>query len=131
MYNVNAYSLLSDGDVKIGKWFKAREFKCYDGSDLILVSPELVILLDSLRDNMRCPIYVNSGYRSHAHNIKVGGAKKSMHLYGCAADIRPKDGNLEKLHKLAEEHLKCYGGLGKYKTFIHVDIRTKKSRWNG
>ena len=35
------------------------------------------------------PIIVNSGYRCEEVNRKVGGAARSQHLYGQAADIRP------------------------------------------
>ena len=34
------------------------------------------------------PIVINSGYRSPQLNNKVGGAKNSNHLTGCAVDIR-------------------------------------------
>ena len=34
------------------------------------------------------PIVINSGFRSPAVNAAVGGAKGSIHLTGCAADIR-------------------------------------------
>ena len=37
------------------------------------------------------PIIINSGFRCEAVNHKVGGANKSQHLIGQAADIRPKD----------------------------------------
>lgn len=33
------------------------------------------------------PIHINSGYRSPALNAAVGGAKKSRHMEGLAADI--------------------------------------------
>lgn len=48
-------------------------------------------VLDPLRAMYGRPIYVNSGYRSPEVNKKVGGAAKSMHLKGCAADITTKD----------------------------------------
>ena len=32
---------------------------------------------------------VNSGYRCAELNTRIGGAKDSAHLYGCAADIEP------------------------------------------
>ena len=35
------------------------------------------------------PIIVNSGYRCEEVNRMVGGAARSQHLYGQAADIRP------------------------------------------
>ena len=34
------------------------------------------------------PVKVSSGYRSYKLNNKVGGAKDSNHLMGCAADLR-------------------------------------------
>ena len=34
------------------------------------------------------PIVINSGYRSHQLNKKVGGSPTSNHLTGCAVDIR-------------------------------------------
>ena len=34
------------------------------------------------------PVIINSGYRSEAVNIIIGGVKSSNHLTGCAADIR-------------------------------------------
>ena len=37
------------------------------------------------------PIIINSGFRNEAVNRKVGGVTNSQHLYGQAADIRPKD----------------------------------------
>ena len=37
------------------------------------------------------PIIINSGYRNEAVNRKVGGVTNSQHLFGQAADIRPKD----------------------------------------
>ena len=37
------------------------------------------------------PILINSGFRSSRVNALVGGVKNSQHLFGQAADIRPKD----------------------------------------
>lgn len=131
MYDVVAYDLKTEGIVKIGEYFRVQEFKCYDGSRTVFVSPRLVKLLDRLRCGMRCAIYVNSGYRTPSHNKTVGGAANSMHMYGAAADIRPANGDLAKLHELAKEIMANTGGIGVYKTFIHVDVRDKKARWNG
>lgn len=44
-------------------------------------------VLDPLRERYGKPIIVNSGYRSPELNRKVGGARKSMHMDGMAADI--------------------------------------------
>ena len=37
------------------------------------------------------PVKVSSGYRSYKLNNKVGGARDSNHLIGCAADIVCRD----------------------------------------
>lgn len=47
-----------------------------------------VAILQPLRDKIGKPIIINSGYRCPAVNARVGGADKSAHLYGRAADIR-------------------------------------------
>ena len=44
-------------------------------------------LLDPLREAWGGPVAVNSGYRSPALNAAVGGAPRSRHMYGEAADI--------------------------------------------
>lgn len=82
--------------------------------------------LQVVRDLLRKPIKINSGWRSPEYNRSVGGAENSQHLYGKAADIvvvgmSPKDVH-EFLHNWT-------GGLGKYPTFTHVDIRDYKARW--
>jgi hypothetical protein len=50
----------------------------------------LVVLAAQFLEPMRAkfgPLIIDSGYRSAALNAKVGGAKLSAHLYGCAADV--------------------------------------------
>ena len=37
------------------------------------------------------PIIINSGYRNETVNRQGGGVKNSQHLFGQAADIRPKN----------------------------------------
>lgn len=48
-------------------------------------------VLDPLREEFGEPIYVNSGYRSPAVNVKVKGAKNSQHMRGEAVDFRCRD----------------------------------------
>lgn len=45
-------------------------------------------VLEPLRVHIDKPLIVNSGYRSQAVNMKVGGSKTSSHMNGLAADIR-------------------------------------------
>lgn len=46
-------------------------------------------LLEPARDALRVPLHVNSGFRSVALNIAVGGTHSSAHLAGLAADFNP------------------------------------------
>ncbi|MDR0692348.1 MAG: peptidase M15, partial [Prevotellaceae bacterium] len=57
-------------------------------------------LLDPVREQWGKPIRVNSGYRSMAINMAVGGAATSQHLKGEAADITA--GSKEENKKLFE-----------------------------
>lgn len=48
---------------------------------------ELAKVLQIIRNEYNKPIIVDSGYRSVRLNKIVNGARKSDHLFGCAADI--------------------------------------------
>lgn len=84
---VITYSLKKDGDKYISPHFRVREFRCKDGSDTILISTELVEVLEKLREKLGCSININSGYRTKSHNKAVGGSATSKHLKGMASDI--------------------------------------------
>lgn len=80
--------------------------------------------LNFLRDKLERPIIVNSGYRTPAVNKAVGGAKRSLHMQGRAADIRTEPMYLGVLWKLVEQYDAEYGLSEKilYPTFIHIAI---------
>ena len=125
--------------MKLSKNFSLSEFDCNDGS----VTPKEVIVnlqllaeqLQVLRDFVGKPITINSGYRSPAYNKKIGGASRSQHLLGTAADIRIDGISPREVHGIVSELIKDgrmkEGGLGKYSSFTHYDIRGNKARWNG
>lgn len=124
---VKTYSLKKDGNKKLSANFKVREFACKDGSDKILIDTELVELLQKLRNHFKKPITITSGYRTTMHNKKVGGSNNSYHLKGQASDIK-----ISGVHPILVamycEKLNA-GGIGVYKTFVHVDTRKKQTRW--
>ena len=77
--------------------------------------------LQELRDAMLLPLYINSAFRSPQVNRAVGGAAKSYHLYGRAADISIRNLNKEQRQRL--EHLIIESRpveFIKYDTFYHV-----------
>ena len=79
--------------------------------------------LNYIRERFGSPIIVNSAYRTDAVNKQVGGAKRSLHKQGRAADIRPKDSyKLDALWKLLEAERDSYSELIRYETFIHIAI---------
>lgn len=131
MITVHAYSKKKDGNKKLSANFKVREFACNDGSDVIFVAPELVAVLQKIREHFGKPVVLNSGFRTASYNKKVGGATYSQHQYGTAADIRISGVTPKKIAEYAETLLPGKGGIGIYSSFVHVDVREVKSRWNG
>lgn len=129
--SVKVYSKAKDGEKKLSANFKVREFACSDGSDPVFISPELVEVLQKIRDHFKKPVTINSGYRTVGKNKAVGGAAYSQHLYGTAADIQVKGVAPKAVCAFAETLLPNTGGIGLYPTFSHVDVREVKSRWNG
>ena len=68
-----------------------------DAMALVNLKTLVRAVLDPVREAYGSPVIVSSGYRCPALNAKVGGAQHSYHLRGMAADIYPKDGDLERL----------------------------------
>ena len=128
---VKVYSKAKDGNKVLSKNFKVKEFACNDGSDPIFISPELVDLLQKIRDHFGKPVNINSAYRTVGKNKACGGATYSQHLYGTAADISIKGVTPKQVAAYAELLLPKSGGIGVYSTFTHVDVRKTRSRWNG
>jgi uncharacterized protein YcbK (DUF882 family) len=97
---------------------------------------ELVHMFECIRAIWNKPLTINSAYRTLMYNQKVGGAKNSQHLLGKALDLQPpKDIPIELFHATIRHYAEPFGikGLGRYKTFIHVDIRDSKEliEWVG
>ena len=129
--NVKVYSLAKDGNKALSTNFKVREFKCQDGSDVILIHLDLVNVLQKVRTHFARPVKLNSAYRTPSHNKKVGGETFSQHQYGTAADIVVTGVAPKKGAAYVETLMPKSGGIGIYSNFVHVDVRAKRSRWNG
>ena len=128
---VEVYSKAKQGNQKLSANFKVKEFACKDGSDVVFVSPELVSVLQSIRNHFGKSVKINSAYRTPTYNKKVGGATYSQHQYGTAADIRIAGVTPKQIAAYAETLLGGKGGIGIYSNFTHIDVREVKSRWNG
>ena len=125
--------------VQLTKNFYLDEFQCKDLSDIPLeVFDNILELADNMqviRDILKRPITVNSGYRSPEYNDNViGGAKGSKHKLGQACDFTVKGLMPNEVAKavkmLITEMLISQGGVGMYDTFTHYDIRGTKARWD-
>lgn len=95
---------------------------------------ELAENLQIVRDMLDEPIKINSGWRCENYNRQIGGVSKSQHIKGKAADITIKnltpDQVANAIDKLQNGDFIKKGGLGRYNTFTHIDIRGKNSRWD-
>ena len=125
------------------KNFKIDEFKCKGNlrgcdckmpDDVYKNIQELAENLQIIRDQLQEPIKINSAYRCENHNRKIGGTSKSQHLKGKAADIVVKnltpDEVVNALDNLQQGGFIKSGGLGRYDTFTHIDIRGTQARWD-
>lgn len=131
--------------VQLSPNFFLQEFDCHSGED---VPPEVVPNIQKLVTEVLQPIrtvwgglVVVSGWRSKAWNDRIGGAKKSTHMTGEGADIKPiNPTNLPALIARIEEmyatnKLPGLGGFGKYKNWLHLDVKKAPDghlrRWVG
>lgn len=128
---VRVYSKAKNGAVKLSENFKVSEFACKDGSDTVFISPGLVTVLQKIRDHFGKPVIITSAYRNDAYNKKVGGADYSQHKYGMAADIYINGVSPATIAEFVETVMPNTGGIGIYSSFVHVDVRTARARWNG
>lgn len=129
---VKSYSVKKDGNsvFKIdgnATNFKVKEFSCHDGSDVVKIDSDLVILLQNIRYHCGLPVTINSAYRTPEYNKKIGGASRSQHIYGKAADIAINGVEPLSIAKFAESNGVL--GIGLYDWGCHLDTRKTKSFW--
>ena len=127
--DIKKFSLSKEGHIRLTHDFSVKEFACKDGSDTILISNNLAWYLQQIRSHFGKPVHINSAYRTTAYNKKVATSKDSQHCKGTAADIAVEGVSPSRVADYAESI--GMGGVGRYKTFTHVDSRYWKARWNG
>lgn len=130
---IMTYSYKKDGETKVSPHFKVKEFHSKnDPSDVVIIDSRLVELLENIRTFTGKPVIINSGFRSPAYNASIRNASpKSQHTLGKAADIVIRGIEPKHIAKITESYIGSSGGIGVYKHFTHVDVRTSCSRWNG
>lgn len=131
MYDVKVYSLKAEGSRQITDHFRVYEFACSDGSDVVFVSQALADILENVRVHYGRPVTITSGYRTVSYNKTVNGSsKKSQHCNGLAADIKVEGHTPKEVYDYVCGLLGDHGGVGIYNTFVHVDVRADKSRFD-
>jgi uncharacterized protein YcbK (DUF882 family) len=117
--------------------FGVDELACKDGNPVPKAlydnATKVCERAQKLRDLVG-PLKVMSGYRTPAHNKKVGGAKGSWHVKAGALDLKSYEKSAAELAAIYEELIKTGsvpdGGLGVYSSWIHIDIGPAR-RWRG
>jgi len=70
-------------------------------------------------------LHINSGYRTHFHNRRVGGVNNSAHKKGLAVDIKATTN--EQRFKIIKAAIQVgIPRIGIHKRFIHLDTDTTK-----
>ena len=86
---------------------------------------KLIDVLEWLRaEDGTASVLVNSWYRSPLYNAAIGGVSHSMHLTLGASDIVKVGRSPSEVADMLEGHPDAkLLGIGRYKSFTHVDIR--------
>ena len=120
-----------DGKARFTANFLLREFHCQcreRGCHYSLVHPKLVDALQMLREMVATPLVITSGFRCRNYNRVVGGAARSYHTRGMAADTHSPGGvGLEELAEAAAE-ISAFGAIGQYpaRGMVHLDVRPRQ-----
>lgn len=129
MYSIKVYSLKTEGNLSVSRNFKVREFACKDGSDVVLICPLTVWILQNVRDHFGKPVRITSAYRTPEHNAKSGGATSSLHMLGVAVDFVVDGVTADKVQAYLESCVPSTCGIGKATNYTHIDTRETKARW--
>lgn len=121
---------------KLGKYFTVGEMIRYrednvpDDLQLINLTQLCCKVLDPIREEFGRTI-ITSGYRNVAYNKSVGGASKSQHVIGQAADFIIKGTNLKDVYKWIINNLEydqVIFEVSGNKKWIHISYNIENNR---
>lgn len=115
--------------MNLSKHFQRSEFACKCHCGFSTVDAELLNTLERVRDYFNSPVTINSGCRCYNHNSNIGGSSHSKHCFGIAADFTVKDHTPEEVYEFINRYEPESYGLGLYKSWVHLDVRSTKARW--
>lgn len=125
---IKSYIVEREGNEKLGRHFKVKEFACKDLSSVVFIDDYLWTVLDILRTKVGKPVVITSGYRTPPWNEKAGGARYSYHMRGMAADIRVNGMTPKQIANILNEIVPDECGIIVYKNWVHFDVRKEKYR---
>jgi len=96
--------------MKLSKNFKLSEFMISRSHPELLINVHIpphykwnlfklaTIHMQTIRDFLKKPVYITSGFRTQELNKRIGGRKNSQHLFGEAADwvVLNKDSSVDQ-----------------------------------
>ena len=118
--------------MQLSPHFKLEEFLSPDSRfvppDVLENLKRLCARLEEVRKHLGDkPLIITSGYRTPEHNKKVGGASRSFHLYGMAADFVVPGMSPQKVQTLLDDWWE--GGMEYAPRWTHLDIRPYRARF--
>lgn len=108
-------------DIVVSPHFRLLEFQCACCGRVMLV-PTLLDLLEAIRAERGSPVIVTSGYRCAEHNAAVGGAPRSYHMIGRAADIAMPESEQARMADVARSHGAVEAIKGGMRGYLHVAV---------
>ncbi len=91
--------------------------------------------VDAIRARLGSSVVILSGYRAESYNGCIGGASRSQHKLFCALDLTPRAASVDQLWETARSIRAANGaytgGIGKYRSFVHIDTRGNNADWVG
>lgn len=110
-------------------YFTREDCACPCGCGFDTVDGELIRVLNDLRFSFSAKLTFNSVCRCPAHNKEVGGTEGSQHPLGKGGDVKLEGIDPEEVYEHLDNKYPGRYGVGRYKTFTHIDVRAKKARW--
>ena len=105
----------------MSKYFQPAEFeRCTPPCKIEDMNPELLDMLDTMREAAGIPLVLNCAYRSEKWDKSKGRDGKSAHCTGNAVDIRCNN-STTRLKIIRAAQRAGFRRIGIDKSFVHVD----------
>ena len=129
---------MGDLTKNFSKWeFECHCKKCTISDEVLENVKKVAEQLQILRYYVDAEVTINSAYRCLEHNRAIGSNDSSQHPKGTAVDITIQGYTPDEVVSIVENmlvnpylHSFYIGGVGKYNSFTHLDIRENPARWD-